>query len=286
MKTLFACLKEAEGKGVALGHFNVSDLVALWAVARAAKETGLPVMVGVSEGEREFMGVKEIRALVSTIREDLGIDIFLNADHTHALQKVEEAARAGFDEILFDGSKLSFEENLRETKKAVEAIKNINPDILVEGELGFIGASSEIVAERPAAVLTDPDQALEFIKETGIDILAPAVGNMHGMLASMVSGEEKIRLHIDRIKELKQKTGSFLTLHGGSGTDDEDFKKAIKAGVNIVHISTEIRLEWRSGIEEALKGHPAEIAPYKLFPEASEKIMRVAANRLRLFNNL
>jgi fructose/tagatose bisphosphate aldolase len=142
MKTLQEVLKEAERSHVAVGHFNISDLVALKAVVASAREHNVPVLVGVSEGERQFMGVRQVAALVKSIRDEYDHPIFLNADHTHSLAKAEEAAKAGFDEILVDGSTLSFEENVKQTKRAVEAIKSINPAIVVEGEVGYIGERS------------------------------------------------------------------------------------------------------------------------------------------------
>ena len=119
-----------------------------------------------------------------------------------------------------------------------------------------------------------------------MDILAPAVGNMHGMLESMVEGQTKKHLHIDRIVEIKQATGILLTLHGGSGTDDQDFRRAIDAGINIVHISTELRVAWRHGMEQALTLHPDEVVPYKILPLAVGAVKQVAASRLRLFNDM
>lgn len=290
MKTLKEYLREAEAKKTAIGHFNISDLAGLKAIAETAKEMDLPVIVGLSEGEREFVGVEEAVALILALRAE-GLPIFLNADHTHSLEKIEEAARAGFDAVLFDGSKLSFEENLAETKKAAELARSINPDIFVEGELGYIGSASAILKETPEGAaltpesFTKPEEAARFVKETGVDALAPAVGNMHGLLESMVRGEAKKRLDIGRIAEIKQATaGAFLVLHGGSGTADEDFVSAIGMGVNIVHINTEIRLAWRRGVEEALKAKPEEVAPYKLLPEAVSTIKAVVKDRLGLFS--
>src|SRR6516225_607857 len=139
MRTLHEVLQEAERRKVAVGHFNISDLVALQAVVASAHEQSVPVLVGVSEGERQFMGVRQVAALVKSIRDEYGYPVFLNADHTHSLAKAEEAAKAGFDEVLVDGSTLPFEENAKQTHRAVEAIKSINPSILVEGEVGYIG---------------------------------------------------------------------------------------------------------------------------------------------------
>src|SRR5215472_4779048 len=288
MQTLRESLEEAQKNGVAIGHFNVADLVLLKAVFAAARERKVAVVVGVSEGEREFIGTRQIAVLVRSLREEFDVLIFLNADHTHSLEKAIDAAKAGFDSIVFDLSALPFEENLRQTKEGVETLKKINPAILIEGEIGDIETGSEI-HEKAVDVsrgLTTAAEAKRFVEATGIDILAPAVGNMHGMLKSMVTGETRKHLDIDRIAQIKRATGIPLTLHGGSGTDDEDLRKAIAAGINIVHINTELRAAWRRGLEEGLTSHPTEVVPYKILPFAVQSIKQVALSRLKLFNKL
>jgi fructose-bisphosphate aldolase class II len=279
-------LKRAEGKGVAVGHFNVSDWVLLKAVSASAQELKVPVIVGVSEGERKFLGVGQIAALIKSLREEHDLSIFLNADHTHSLDSATAAAKAGFDSVVFDLSALPFEQNIRQTKQAVETLKSINPAILVEGEIGDIGTGSEIHESAPdrSKNLTTPEEAKEFVERTGVDILAPAVGNMHGMLQTMVQGDVRKRLDLARIREIKDATGCLLTLHGGSGTDDGDFQKAITAGINIIHINTELRVAWRRGLEDALTKNPHEVVPYKLLPAAEESVKKVVLERLRLFN--
>ena len=122
------------------------------------------------------------------------------------------------------------------------------------------------------------------MERTGVDILAPAVGNMHGMLQTMVQGDVKKRLDLKRIREIKDAAGTLLTLHGGSGTDDGDFRNAIAAGINIIHINTELRVAWRHGLEAALAQKPHEIVPYKLLPAAEESVKQVVLERLQLFN--
>jgi fructose-bisphosphate aldolase class II len=286
MYTLRAALQDAQARGAAIGHFNISDLVLLKAVLGAARELNVPVMVGLSEGEREFVGTRQIGAVVRSLREEFDFPIFLNADHTHSLAKGIEAAKAGFDAIVFDLSALPFEENVRQTKQAVETLKAINPSMVVEGEIGDIGTGSEIHDSAPdlSKGLSTPEEAKQFVEGTGVDILAPAVGNMHGMLRSMVKGETKKRLDIERIAAIKRTSGAFLTLHGGSGTDDDDLRRAIAAGINIVHINTELRVAWRRGLEQGLAKMPDEVVPYKILPPAVEAVKQVVLSRLRLFN--
>jgi ketose-bisphosphate aldolase len=287
MQTLRTLFQQAEIAGIAVGHFNVSDLSALKAVFQAARDLIAPVIVGVSEGEREFMGTRQVAALVKSLREEYDFPIFLNADHTHSLPSAVEAAKAGFDWIVFDVSTLPFEENIRQTKSAVETLKTLRPDILVEGEIGDIGHGSEIHDTAPELQkgLTTPAQARQFVEETGIDTLAPAVGNMHGMLKSMVAGETRKRLDIERIRAIKSNVGIFMTLHGASGTDDNDLREAIGAGITVVHINTELRLAWRRGLDKALANQPNGIVPYKILPEVVDSVKQVVAARLALFGS-
>jgi fructose-bisphosphate aldolase class II len=286
MDRLRDVLTRVETEGAALGHFNVSDLVMLKAVVAAAGRLGVPVLVGASEGERDFFGVRQLAAVVNSLREKTDAPIFLNADHTHSLTKAVEAAKAGFDEIIIDFSALPFEQNVLKTKKALEAIKAINPAILVEGEIGDIGTGSEIHEKARSEVkqLTTPEEAREFVQSTGIDVLAPAVGNMHGMVESMVEGKTKKRLDIERIAQIKKATQVFLTLHGGSGTNDDDFRKAIAAGINIIHISTELRVAWRKSLEGSLAADRNEVVPYKILRPVVDSVAEVVGSRLKLFN--
>ena len=279
-------LQDASNRHVGLGHFNFSDLVVLKAVADTARQLKLPVVVGVSEGEREFVGVPQAVALVKSYREEYGFPIFLNADHTHSLEKAVEAAKAGFDLIVFDVSNQPFEENVKRTKEAVAAVKSIHPGILVEGEIGYIGASSSIHTSVPKDLspLTTAEEAKQFVDATAVDLLAPALGTMHGMLKSMLTGKESKHLNIARIAEIKAATGIFLTLHGGSGTNSAEFVEGIHAGLNLIHINTELRVAWRRGLEEELTMKSEEVTPYHLLPGAYRAVSEVVKSRLQLFS--
>ncbi len=284
MKTLREVLSEARQNEVAVGHFNVSDLSGLKAVFESARALHVPVIVGLSEGERAFMGVREATAAVKVLRQEYNYPIFLNADHTHSLTSAEDAARAGFDSIVFDRSELAFDQNISETRTAVEALKAINPSILIEGEIGEIGTGSEIHEQAPHNMsLTTPEEAREFAIATGIDILAPAVGNTHGLSRSMIQGEAQKRLDIDRIAEIGNVTGLFMTLHGASGTNDDDLRGAIRAGITEIHINTEVRLAWRRGLETAFAKDPDQVVPYKLLATAVDAMKQVVSARLLLF---
>lgn len=286
MTSLRNVLAEFQQEGAALGHFNVADLELLKAVVKAAHEVGVPALIGASEGEREFFGTRQLAALVKSLREESDLPVFLNADHTHSLSKAIEAANAGFDCVGIDFSAVPFEQNVSRTKEVVETLKSINHDILVEGEIGDIGTGSEIheAAEQKSAHLTTPEEARQFVEATRIDILAPAVGNRHGMVLSMVEGKTKKRLDIERIAEIKKASASFLTLHGGSGTDDQDFRQAIAAGINIIHINTELRVAWRRSLEDSLAKRPNEVVPYRILAPVIDSVSSVVNSRLRLFD--
>ncbi|MBM4388097.1 MAG: class II fructose-bisphosphate aldolase, partial [Deltaproteobacteria bacterium] len=260
MRTLIAAIQEAERRKIAIGHFNFANLEQLKAIAHVGMRLNVPVIIGVSEGEREYLGVHHVRDLIDSHNKEHartgGFQLFLNADHTKSLEKAREAVVNGFDAVLFDGSKLSLDENITQTKEAVRAVtrgwKFWQKNVLVEGELGYIGGASEIREGIPEGAvmkpedLTKPEDAVRFVRETGVNLLAPAVGNIHGMLARQspkgdggYAGSDA-PLDIARIKAIKDAVKIPLVLHGASGNTDEDLRAAIDAGISIVHISTEL----------------------------------------------
>jgi len=288
MKKLRDYIIEAEKKGTAIGHFNVSNLEMLRGIFNAAKNLNLPVIIGTAEGERNFMGTKQVAALVKSLREEYNYPIFLNADHTYSFDKVKEAVDAGYDAVIFDATTLSFEENIKITKQCVEYAKKVNPDIIVEAELGFIGQGSNVHEGIPEGVkiteefLTKPEEAKKFIEETGVDMLAPAVGNIHGML----KGGKDPALNINRIAEIKKAVTIPMVLHGASGNSAEDIKAAVAAGMSVVHVSTEIRVAYRKALVKSLQENPDEVAPYKYLKDAVKTVTDVVDSKLKQFNNL
>ena len=133
--------------------------------------------------------------------------------------------------------------------------------------------------------LRHPEEARQFVEATGVNILAPAVGNMHGMLQKHGEGrDEKALGHKENRPRSRRATGVFLTLHGGSGTDDEDFREAIAAGINIIHINTELRVAWRRGLEDGLAKQKDEVVPYRILSSVVAAVKQVAESRLRLFS--
>jgi len=289
MKTLRKYIKEADEKGIAIGHFNISNLEALHGIYNAAKKLNVPVIIGLSEGEEDFVGKDEAVALIKSIRENDNYPIFLNADHHYSFESVKEAIDAGYDAAIIDAVKLPLEENIALTKKCVDYAREVgkreNRDILIEAELGFIGQSSKILDEIPEGVseatMTTPEDAKAFVDATGIDMLAPSVGNVHGM----VRGGNP-RLHPERVRAIRDATGVPLVLHGGSGTMSGDFIDCIKAGIDIVHINTEIRVAYKEALEKSLADNPNEVAPYKFLQPAVDAVEKVVEARLKLFNGI
>jgi fructose-bisphosphate aldolase class II len=286
-KNLRWYVDDALKRKIAIGHFNISNIEGFWAVVQAAKKLNVPVIIGASEGEREFMGVSQVRALVDSV-QDIGVPVFLNADHTYSFEKVKEVVDAGYDSVIYDGTEKSFEENVAAAKKCIEYAKSKNKNILVECEIGFIGKSSKVLDAIPEGVkiteefLTKPEEAKKFVTLTGADMLAPAVGNIHGML----SGGKDPALNIKRIGEISQEVKIPLVLHGGSGNSAEDFKAAIDAGVAIIHVNTEIRVAFRDALKSQVTAHPDEVAPYKIMKPTVEAMQKVVEEKLRIFNKI
>lgn len=287
MLTLREYIADAAQQKRAVGHFNFSNLETLRAIAEAAHAVGVPVIAGLSEGERGFVGLRQAVALVASFRAE-GIPLFLNADHSYSFDAVRGAIDAGFDAVIFDGAELSLEENIQTTKACVAYARASGRDIVVEGELGFIGKSSQIHRKIPEGVkispeyLTTPEDAVRFVRETGVDLFAPAVGNMHGMLEGGVDPA----LDIVRVDAIARAAGIPLVLHGASGNSPSDIRAAIAAGVAVVHISTELRLTYRTGLRRGLEENPDELAPYKYLKEPLRAVQKVVEEKMTIFKNL
>lgn len=292
-KTLREYINDAKKGGVAIGHFNISNLEGLHGIINAGKklsaEVGyqLPIIIGVSEGEEKFAGRKEVVAMVHAVRDNENYPLFLNADHHSSFESVKACIDDGFDMVIIDVAKLSIEENIKLTKECVNYANKIKQDtgreILVEGELGYIGSGSDIKESIPegAGILTDPNDAKYFVEQTGVNLLAPSVGSIHGLVKT-----SNPHINAERIQEIAQATQIPLVLHGGSGLTDNDFTNAIFAGISVVHINSEIRLAYRDAVEKTIDANPNEINPAKLLTPAVEAIENVVYNRLKLFNNI
>ena len=287
MHNLHDYIEQAKKEHFAIGHFNISNLEALWAIFEAARDLKQPVIIGVSEGEREFVGVRQAASLVQSIRNEFDYPIFINADHSHSFESLKKCVDVGFDSVMIDGSKLEFDENVKLTKKCVEYADRIAQEesrtVLVEAELGYIGTSSALLDEIPEGAgeeKTSPEVAEKFVDETGVDLFAPSVGNIHGIVKS---GNPHIDAEL--VGKIADATHCGLVLHGGSGITDEDLREGIKNGINIIHVNTEIRKAFRDGLEESLKVNDS-VAPYKYMALPRKKVYDTVYSKIKLFANL
>lgn len=282
MQTLREVVIDFKQQHKALGHFNFSDSNQLQAIALAAKECNLPVVVGLSEGERNYFPISHALALVDIYRAQ-GIQIYLNADHTYSVEKAKQAIADGVDSVVVDGAKLPFEENVHLLTTCVKYTRARGRDVLVEGELGYIGTSSSVMDTLPEGVaateetMTETEEAFTFIQQTGVDLFAPAVGNIHGVVKS---GQPK--LSTVRIALLAGAVGVPLVLHGGSGSSDEEFSQAVKAGIVMIHINTDLRVLYRDTLKQTL-GTTQETTPYKFLAPAVDAMQAFVAQKIRLF---
>lgn len=280
--TLSEILLKAQKENWAIGHFNISNLEQLRAIIEAAKNFNAPIMIGLSEGERKFVGLRQAVAMVKAFKEEYGLPVFLNPDHSHSVESACEAFDAGFDSVHIDLSKLPFEDNIKGTKKVVDYVKSKNPEISVEGELGYLRGESriqkEVIKINPED-LTKPEEAAEFAEKTGIDRFAGAYGNSHG-----ISLDEP-KLDIERIRAVRYALPEkvAMVLHGGSGIPDSEIKEAIKAGIANIHINTEIRTAYAEALRKFLAENQEETTPYKILTPAVEAVRKKVEEKLKLF---
>lgn len=273
-----------------MGHFNVSELDQFRAIVEACKKVGAPAVIGTSEGERKHLGLKQAVALRDVFCKEFDLPIFLNADHSKSIESAKEAIGAGYDSTHIDLSAKSFAENAAGTKEVVEYARAIScklqaTSLSIEGELGYLRGESQIQKEkievRPEDY-TDPKQAVEFVEKTGVDRLAIAVGNVHG-----ISLDEP-KLDIERIRAIRKEIPEeiALVLHAGSGIPDGQIKAAIAAGIGNIHINTDIRVAFVKELKKSLEENPEETAMYKLDASAVEKLKELVKEKLKLFGSV
>lgn len=284
MKNLKYYIQKAQKEKWAIGQFNFSTASQLKGIAGAAKNLRAPVIIGTSENESKFFGLKQAVFYRDFLREETGMPVFLNLDHGKSFEYLKSAIDAGYDMVHFDGSKLLLEENIKISQKVVKYAKK--KGVLVEGELGQIGNdASKVYWEKfkiDDANLTNPKQALEYIKKSKVDLLAVSIGTFHGIEASGINPN----LRLDILKEIKKEVGDMpLVLHGGSGTPIEDITEAIKLGIVKININTELRLAYTGTIIRILKDNPDEITPYKYLPKAIKKVQTVVEEKIKLFGS-
>ena len=307
MKKLQEYLREAKNSHYAIGHINFATEDVLRAIVEASIQEDAPcVLVGTSEGEAEFFGVREAVAVVKAMREHFNFPVFLNADHFKSFDKCKEAIDAGYDSVIIDpaqslsadrqkkGQTLSgastsiYDEKIAITKKTVEYAKSINPDITVEGELGYLKGSSEVQQKVEISVedYTKPEMARDFVSKTGVGRLAVVFGNIHGIVT-----EQEEKLDVEHFKKIVSVVAACLpagrevdyVLHGASGLADQDVRAAIQAGINNVHFNTELRVAYQHSIAKTLQEKPKETTPYKYLGPADEEVKKVVSAKIKMF---
>lgn len=285
IKDLKGYIIDARNSGRAIGHFNFGSVEMLWGIIEAGKVLNCPIIVGLSEGERKFLDGRRMSALIKDIREKEGYPIFLNADHTHDIEGAKKAIDDGFDSIVADGSKLSFEENVSFVNSVKKYADSVGSSILIEGELGFIGDSSKMLDILPESfnsldnILTKVEDAKRFVKETGVDLFSPSLGTVHGMMREGIDPQ----VSIERVSEISKSVSCPLVLHGGSGTKDDVLSQAVKSGVSVVHISTELRVAFKNGITKSFSDNFDEITPGKYMIDSVRMVRDLVDNKLKIF---
>jgi fructose-bisphosphate aldolase class II len=295
-------LMAAARKGAyAVGAFNINNLEFLQAITGAAEELGSPAIIALSEGAIKYAGFRNIVSMVRLIAEEKKVPISLHLDHGKDMDIITKCIEGGFTSVMIDGSSLPFEENIAVTAKVVEMARP--KGVSVEGELGKLAGIEDnvSVAERDAA-LTDPAQAEEFVKRTGVDALAIAVGTSHG--AYKFKGAANLAL--DRISEIASRVNALLVLHGASGVKQENVDlankfgaaikgakgvpdaaivEAVRRGICNVNIDTDMRIAFTAYVRKALAEKPEEIDPRKVLGPGREAIAAVAREKMKLFGS-
>jgi len=273
-------LKEAQKGRYGIGAFNANNMEIIQAIIETAEEEKAPVILQASQGAIKYAGLESIVAMVKVMAEKAKIPVALHLDHGTDYHQNIKCLRAGFTSLMYDGSKLPFDENVKMTKKVVEMAHAC--DIPVEAELGQIGKMGDsdepgVALERVKESMAVPEEAAKFVELTEIDFLAAAVGTIHGCRTPFA------KLDIPRIERIRELTGVPLVLHGASGANDEEIKKGIAAGICKINIDTRIRMKFTEKMREIIKTNPEEIDPRKILGPAKEAAKEIIRDRIRVF---
>jgi len=273
-------LKKAQKERYGVGAFNANNMEIIQAIIETAEEEKAPAILQASQGAIEYAGLDNIVAMVKVMAEKVSVPIALHLDHGTDYYQNIKCLRAGFTSLMFDGSKLPFEENVKITKKVVEMAHAC--DIPVEAELGQIGKMGDsdepgVAMENLKKTMADPYEAAKFVELTKIDSLAAAVGSIHGCRTPFA------KLDIPRIEKIRKLTNVPIVLHGASGVNDEEVKKGVAAGICKINIDTLIRMTFTAKIRELIEKNPQEIDPRKLLGPAREVAKEVIRGRMRVF---
>jgi fructose-bisphosphate aldolase class II len=279
-------MARARAENFALGAFNIDNQETLKAVARAAAAKKSPLMVEVSQGEVEALGLDNIREMVDNYKEEYGIEIYINLDHSPSVVAAYEGIEAGFEFIHIDVSQANKEASLEEiidnTKKVVDYARLTGA--LVESEPHYFGGGSNVFTEafdyeEIKKTFSTPEGAHDFVAATGIDTFAAAIGNLHGKYPV-----PKV-LDIDLLRRVRSAIDCNISLHGGSGTPGYYFKSAVKVGVSKININTDMRVVYRKTLEKVLAENPDEYAVIKLMDQVIDEVQKVVESKIDMFNS-
>ncbi len=260
----------------AVGAFNANNMEQVQAIVEAAVEERAPVILQVSQGAIRYAGLETAAALVQVIGGRADVPVALHLDHGTDFAQNVRCLRAGFTSLMFDGSKLPYEENVATTARVAEIAHII--DIPVEAELGrVLQSEDDVTPEEVEAAMTDPDQAVDFVARTGCDSLAVAIGSVHAMK------EAEAELNIERLKAIREKVDIPLVLHGSSGVKEESEVAAIQHGIAKINVATMLNQGFVRGLEESMAEMPDNVDPRKFLAYARENVKEVVRHKIRLF---
>ncbi len=268
-------LKEARDNGKCIAHFNINNLEWTKYILEKCNELQKPVILGVSEGAIKYMGgYNVVSHLVYSLVKDLNIsiDVCLHLDHGSSVESCKKAIDSGFSSVMIDASKYSLEENINITKEVVEYAHSKN--ITVEAEVGHIGGVEDGIAS--GVLVASLDDCIKFVKETKIDMLAPAIGSVHGVY----KGEPK--LDFELLTSLKNNINIPLVLHGGSGIPEDKIIKAIKLGISKININTELQQAWHEGVLKFVENKKEVYDPRKIISSGEENLKNIVEYKLSL----
>ena len=270
----------------AVGAFNIDNQETLIAVARAAQKKNSPVMVEVSHGEVEAIGLENIRDMVDNYIAEYGVEMYINLDHSPTIEDAKRGIDAGFEFIHIDISQArhdaSEEDIMKETCEVVEYAKHTGA--LVESEPHYFGGSSNVHDEKIdydeiKKTFSTPQGAKAFVAATGIDTFAAAIGNLHGKYPVPK------QLDLALLKQIREALSCNISLHGGSGTPLHYFEEAAKIGVSKININSDMRYAFRTALEAALKKDPDEFAVVKLMDDVKEAVQKVVEEKIDAFGS-
>lgn len=270
----------------AVGAFNVDNQETLKAIALAAKNKNAPVLVEVSHGEVEMIGLKNLRCMVDNYKDEFGIEMYINLDHSPTVEACKAAIDAGYEFIHIDISQANHDatddEIIEATKEVVRYAAKFGA--LVESEPHYFGGSSnlhkeEIDYEEIKKSFSTPEGSKAFVNATGVDTFAAAIGNLHGKYPVPK------QLDIALLEKIRASIDCAISLHGGSGTPAHFYKEAVRAGISKININSDMRVAYRETLEKALKENPDEYAVIKLMPEVIAAVQNVVEEKIDLFGS-